>query len=161
MRGGNEIVCFFSEAFYGQGKGSRPLCNSVGHLVIPIHLPCTYLKVSLYSQVREYVGPLQVNGWMDGFTMGYWCCHRFKECWMPSLASAQALRSGRLLAPKVLLEYMTYDNHPIQPSLIPSHKASLIIWTDLGLIWVDLQMTSNDLQWPPIASNALSWVPCQ
>ena len=27
-----------------------------------------------------------MDGWMDGFTIGYWCCHRFKECSM-----AQAL----------------------------------------------------------------------
>ena len=35
----------------------------------------------------------------------------------------------RLLAQKVLLQllHMTYDNHSIQPNLIPSHKASLII----------------------------------
>ena len=39
----------------------------------------------------------------------------------------------------------TYDIHPIpfHPSI---HKASFIIWTGLGLIWVDLQ-------WPPMTSN--------
>ena len=45
----------------------------------------------------------------------------------------------------------TYDIHPIpfHPSI---HKASFIIWTGLGLIWVDLQ-------WPPMhyAARAASW----
>ena len=49
----------------------------------------------------------------------------------------------------------TYDIHPIpfHPSI---HKASFIIWTGLGLIWVDLQwppMTTNSYQWPPMTTN--------
>ena len=23
-----------------------------------------------------------LDGWMDGFTSGYWCCHRSKDCSM-------------------------------------------------------------------------------
>ena len=55
----------------------------------------------------------------------------------------------------------TYDIHPIpfHPSI---HKASFIIWTGLGLIWVDLQwppMTTNSYQWPPITTNDYQLLP--
>ena len=62
--------------------------------------------VSLYSQVREYVGSTP-GGWMDllsgtGVAPALWNVEWPK----PSLTPAQPLRSGRLLAPKVLLEYL-------------------------------------------------------
>ena len=88
LRGGrgNEIICFFSEAFFGQGKGSRLFCNIVGHLVIPIPLPCKY-QVSLDS--------LANSRWMDGFIIGYWCCPTLRNVQRPKLSLRRLNHCGQ------------------------------------------------------------------
>ena len=44
---------------------------------------------------------IRMDGTMDGFTIGYWCCHRFKECSMAqALPYAGSTIAVRLVIPK-------------------------------------------------------------
>ena len=63
-----------------------------------------------------------LDGWMDGFTIGYWCCHRFKECSMAqALPYAGSTIAVRLVIPKnktpPRLQLLGKHNHAIEKKM--------------------------------------------
>ena len=81
------------------------------------------LLKSLYNTTLcDYLLQLMMDGWMDGFTIGYWCCHRFKECSMAqALPYAGSTIAVRLVIPKnktpPRLRLLGKHNHAIEKKM--------------------------------------------
>ena len=61
-----------------------------------------------------------MDGWMDGFTIGYWCFHRFKEC---SMAQALPYAGSTITVTSRYLSWARLDN------AVVLEKVSLLLFS--------------------------------
>ena len=112
----------FQKPFMGKEKA-----RSHSAIVLVIwSFPYTYLAHTLkflwIVRSESMWCPSQVDGWMDGFTIGYWCFHRFKECSMAqALPYAGSTIAVRLVIPKnktpPRLQLLGKHNHAIEKKM--------------------------------------------